>query len=156
MFVEGTTCEMFQPISTNENIGRIMLYIQCICVQKYFNLRIRVSNPYHYADWNAMNILIGTRRVNMVSILPQYTEASEEIRELPLSQRQCLYPDEKDLIYFKVYNFRSCLVECRMNITREMCNCTPHYYLPDNGRDPSIKVCNLLDIPCLAKINGLY
>uniref|UniRef100_A0A6P7F803 Pickpocket protein 28-like isoform X1 n=1 Tax=Diabrotica virgifera virgifera TaxID=50390 RepID=A0A6P7F803_DIAVI len=119
-----------------------------------FGHRIRISNPYQYSDWNAMNILIATRRVHIVAITPQYTAASEEIRELPLSERQCLYPDEKDLIYFKIYNFRSCLVECRMNITREICKCTPHNYLPDNGRDPSVKVCNLLDIPRLAKING--
>ncbi|XP_050516301.1 pickpocket protein 28-like [Diabrotica virgifera virgifera] len=117
---------------------------------------IKVTNPYDFPDWNFQNILTPTRVVNLIAIAPVMTISPEDIRSIPINIRECIFPDERQLIYYRTYNFHNCLVECRMNITRYLCNCTPFHFLPENLNDTSVKVCNLLDIPCLAKIDDAY
>lgn len=50
--------------------------------------------------------------------------SSKQISQLSVEQRNCVFPGEKTLKYFKVYTFRNCKVECFINISLWMCNCS--------------------------------
>ncbi|KAJ9593527.1 hypothetical protein L9F63_014920, partial [Diploptera punctata] len=64
------------------------------------------------------------------------------------------YPDinsEEDSVYRITDTLFHSSVECRENYTIELCGCT-HFYYPNNG---DYRICNLTDVPCLAKNKSL-
>ncbi|XP_072380882.1 pickpocket protein 28-like [Diabrotica undecimpunctata] len=115
--------------------------------------RIKVTNPYDFPDWNFQNILNPTRVVNLIAISPVMTISPDDIRSIPIHIRECLFPDERQLIYYRNYNFNNCLIECRMNITRKLCNCTPFHYIPENHHYRSIEA---LDCNKVKESTGIY
>jgi amiloride-sensitive sodium channel len=63
-----------------------------------------------------------------LKISPVVTECSEEVRELDMSTRNCMFPDEQHIKYFNTYTLQGCLVECRMKWLIDKCKCHPYFY----------------------------
>ncbi|PNF23365.1 hypothetical protein B7P43_G13172 [Cryptotermes secundus] len=63
-----------------------------------------------------------------VKISPVVTECSPEVRGLDMSIRNCMFPDEHHIKYFKTYTLQGCLIECRMNWLISKCRCHPYFY----------------------------
>ncbi|CAG9854878.1 unnamed protein product [Phyllotreta striolata] len=117
--------------------------------------RIQIHDPYSFPDRNSRNSFSPASVLNVLSIFAQSTHSSEEVRKIPVKIRQCLFPDERKLHYFTRYTFANCLVEARMNLTKRICNCTPFFYFRQID-SPDLRVCNLIDVPCLSKIESKY
>ncbi|CAH1985752.1 unnamed protein product [Acanthoscelides obtectus] len=111
--------------------------------------KMMIHNPYYYPDWTLQAILNPRKILNLISVSPTITYCTEDVAGMPSETRRCLLPNEKDLIYFKNYNFHNCMVECRMNTTIKMCNCTPFVYVHSGVNSTDVKICTLRDVKCL-------
>ncbi|XP_063242547.1 sodium channel protein Nach-like [Bacillus rossius redtenbacheri] len=92
---------------------------------------------------------------NMVSAAATYS--TRRVRGLGVSQRQCLFQDERQLNMSSentnsTYSYNNCLIKCRLEHMARLCNCTPYFY-PDTG---TTRQCGLTDVECLAKHRRVF
>ncbi|XP_021913485.1 sodium channel protein Nach-like [Zootermopsis nevadensis] len=115
-----------------------------------YGVKVLVHDPYDYPDVNTVKKMVSLRSDVFFSIPPWVTYSTPEVRNIPIKNRGlrgCVFPDEVDMRKMKQYSYNNCITECRENYTIQICGCTPFYY-PNNG---DYRICNLTDIPCLAK-----
>lgn len=90
--------------------------------------------------------------IAFISVLPETTYSSDDVRRLPPDVRECYFADEYKLNYFQRYSYINCLAECRAEIIFKLCNCLP-YYLPNNG---SMRTCELSEITCVLRHRHVF
>ncbi|XP_063832891.1 pickpocket protein 28-like isoform X1 [Ostrinia nubilalis] len=83
----------------------------------------------------------------VVSIKPKMMTTSEGLRAYSPERRQCYFPNERYLRYFKVYTQFNCEMECLANFTNTMCGCV-HFGMPHSA---DIPVCNAGSIECVTR-----
>lgn len=76
------------------------------------------------------------------------SEAVPTIRGISRDDRQCVFNNEKKLIYHKVYTHNYCENECIANYLYTACNCIPHSY-PHIYQNAS--VCSVRDAVCIRR-----
>lgn len=62
-------------------------------------------------------------------------KTTPEFRTLNPEKRECLFPDEKVLMFFPEYSEPSCMLECAWNRARDKCGCVPWFlgeHYPDS------------------------
>jgi len=101
-----------------------------------------IHYSYDYPDFNAELHLIQSSRQHFIGVNPAMMYSKEEVRNLAISTRNCIFDDEADKVLyanvkernltFAKYSYHNCLAECRANIMRAKCGCIP-YYLPQNS-----------------------
>ncbi|GBP65398.1 Sodium channel protein Nach [Eumeta japonica] len=119
----------------------------------YYSLQVQgaqlqFSDAFDFPDApsGSYALQIISPRVQMtVSVTASITEASREIKHIPLGLRKCLFSDESS--YLAYYTYSDCLLKCRMEFLASVCNCTPFNML--KRRD--VRVCKVRDIICLKK-----
>ncbi|CAO1344894.1 unnamed protein product [Diamesa hyperborea] len=82
-----------------------------------------------------------------VDIRPERTECSNQVKDLPVSDRGCIFDNEFRLKFFPKYSEENCKIECLMLQTIKYCECLPYFYY----NTQNIEVCNFLKIPCLTE-----
>ncbi|XP_063982072.1 sodium channel protein Nach-like [Diachasmimorpha longicaudata] len=119
-----------------------------------YGSKIIMHYPYDYPDWNAESKIIASGYQVFLSISPEETHTTPDVRKLALKTRNCMFSDEGDAKYrtientsnltYSSYTYTNCVGECRATIIKALCNCIPYYY-PQN----ETRVCNLRDVQCL-------
>ncbi|XP_028176949.1 pickpocket protein 28-like [Ostrinia furnacalis] len=71
------------------------------------------------------------------AIMPRVMDTSDGLKHYPPHKRQCYFPDERYLHFFRTYTQRNCELECSSNHTALRCGCVP-LYMPHG---PNTKVC---------------
>lgn len=118
------------------------LPIQLICQQdsmyayKYnFNItlmfitfQIYVHGPYELPDSSSKSIHSDDGFFLQVYLTALTLFSSRRARELSVGQRNCRFHDESNLQHNPVYSYRLCRMECRIRISKKLCNCMPHFY----------------------------
>ncbi|KAK7603514.1 hypothetical protein V9T40_003513 [Parthenolecanium corni] len=72
------------------------------------------------------------KRIDTLLFSPKETYTTEDVRQLSIQQRHCVFPDEIPLMTDAIYSFGACLTECRMRISQRICDCVPIFY-PEIG-----------------------
>lgn len=67
------------------------------------------------------------------------TYSGENIKNLNVEQRKCRFLSESTLLTTPVYSYRSCSIECRMNLAKRLCGCVPYFYRP-TGKGSKSKI----------------
>lgn len=62
-------------------------------------------------------------------IQPKMMTTSVAVKKFSPIDRECFFPSEKPLKYFKFYNPDNCRFECLTNYTLNYCECV-HFYMP--------------------------
>ena len=65
----------------------------------------------------------------MIRISARSLSASDSVRDLEVSQRDCLFPDEQPLKFYSEYSHPTCIFECALTLAADLEGCTP-WYLP--------------------------
>lgn len=86
----------------------------------------------------------------LITLKQTYT--TDDARQLSVTQRQCIFPDEIKLKYYKddIYSFSGCMKQCRMENANRLCQCIPPFYKPASG---NYRQCSIEDFICLLKYN---
>ncbi|KAF9799071.1 hypothetical protein SFRURICE_008581 [Spodoptera frugiperda] len=95
------------------------------------------SSLYYYAVLNS--------QVSSMALSFSILNSSERLRSYDAEIRQCYFPDERYLKYFKIYTASNCMIECLSNITYEQCGCV-EFYMPHSS---SKKICTQYDDDCI-------
>lgn len=65
----------------------------------------------------------------VLAVKPDMMTTSPALISYSSERRQCFFPKERKLAYFKVYTQRNCELECLTNLTLKECGCVS-YYMP--------------------------
>nr|XP_053610910.1 pickpocket protein 28-like [Plodia interpunctella] len=84
----------------------------------------------------------------VVAVKPKMMTTSEGLKPYDPDRRQCYFPTERYLRYFKVYTQTNCEFECLTNYTYARCNCV-HIGMPHG---PEMQVCNTGSMECIKKV----
>lgn len=64
-----------------------------------------------------------------MQVMGKSMRCSSEVKDLPIEQRECVYPYEVEPLYFHdEYADTNCYVECEANHYFDVCECVPFYY----------------------------
>ena len=129
-----------------------------IIKNNYRGFRALVHGPLDFAEVSGKGFPIGKGEEVFVGIQPEYMESSEEVKNMPLNQRQCLTPDEDltqhpNIKYeaFSKYNRKACLLECTANRIMKQCKCLPYYYPRFDLVWKTNTSCDFEGLKCLAE-----
>ncbi|XP_026725648.1 pickpocket protein 28-like isoform X2 [Trichoplusia ni] len=81
----------------------------------------------------------------VVAVKPKMMTTSYGLRPYEPTRRQCYFPSERYLQYFKVYTQANCEMECLSNFTYTRCGCV-HFGMPYG---PNMEVCNAGSRECI-------
>ncbi|XP_043263887.1 uncharacterized protein LOC122404069 [Colletes gigas] len=70
------------------------------------------------------------------------------VRELQVHQRKCKFVNDGGLRTWPVYTKNMCVIECRMRVIEDRCNCRPHFARPIEG----VNICNAAQLRCIGEI----
>ncbi|KAH8368003.1 hypothetical protein KR084_005539 [Drosophila pseudotakahashii] len=79
-------------------------------------------------------------------IIARSFEALPTIRNIHRTKRQCIFSDERELLFYRYYTRRNCEAECDSLFFLRACNCIP-YYLP--LVNPNASTCDVNNFECL-------
>ncbi|CAK1555788.1 unnamed protein product [Leptosia nina] len=83
----------------------------------------------------------------VVAVKPKMMTTSEGLKPYDPHRRQCYFPSERYLQYFKVYTQANCEMECLTNFTFARCGCV-HFGMPHGS---NMSICNAGSIQCIKK-----
>ncbi|KAK4874127.1 hypothetical protein RN001_013487 [Aquatica leii] len=98
----------------------------------------RVSQQYFRAPLNQEIV---------VAIKPDMMTTSDGLKGYHPHRRQCYFPSERQLRFYKVYTQQNCEVECLTNYTLQRCECVS-YHMP---HDEYTKLCGAGKTLCVHK-----
>ncbi|XP_050326162.1 uncharacterized protein LOC126756807 isoform X1 [Bactrocera neohumeralis] len=104
---------------------------------------VDIHSPFEVSASDANIIALHKSDEITASFKVLETVASNNLRDLQVDQRKCVFYDE-ETSQLKVYSKTLCLVRCRAVMALEMCNCVPFFYAFVEG--PS---CNPAGFECL-------
>lgn len=78
------------------------------------------------------------RRLNIM-ISPVITVTSSRVKDLSVTTRGCVFPDERELYIYHVYTQSSCLIQCRMEYILDTCGCHMYFFIiPGESSVPGV------------------
>uniref|UniRef100_A0A182V6Z7 Uncharacterized protein n=1 Tax=Anopheles merus TaxID=30066 RepID=A0A182V6Z7_ANOME len=87
-----------------------------------------------------------------VELLALEILTSSNARELSISQRQCRFTHEDEILLFSpVYSYNLCRIECRMKFAFKLCGCVPHFYRPVGKGNFRYRICDFEGLRCLGQ-----
>uniref|UniRef100_A0A1A9UYA5 Pickpocket protein 19 n=1 Tax=Glossina austeni TaxID=7395 RepID=A0A1A9UYA5_GLOAU len=107
-----------------------------------YGFRLVIHDPYNMPDENAETKLVTSSTESFIRISPESTYATENVREMDVNLRNCLFSNERILRISQRYSFINCLAECRLNYAQKKCNCisvTENLFKDENKRECSLK-----------------
>lgn len=111
-----------------------------------------IHDPYDFPDDNAETKAISSKTLSFITVYPETTYSTPEVRSLAPDVRQCYFHDEHKLNYMQRYSHINCLSECRTEIAYRLCGCVP-YFLPNNG---SYRICEMNELACVRENQPIY
>lgn len=69
-----------------------------------------------------------TRRIAKILFDCKQTYTTENARQLSIRQRKCVFPDEIQLVTDDKYTFSACMIQCRMETSKQLCGCVSWFY----------------------------
>lgn len=87
-----------------------------------------IHDIYNYPEWNTFKVIVAPLEYKSLSLDPEQTVATPEVRSLSLRDRKCVFTDEKSLKLYSNYSHENCLNECRIEKIVKLCSCIPFFY----------------------------
>ncbi|XP_074029887.1 pickpocket protein 28 [Leptinotarsa decemlineata] len=116
---------------------------------------VKIFNPQDFPDkisGSLSDIIVNFGIEVLLSIDVEVVKSSDFMKILPYNMRSCIFEDEEKTS-FGSYRHSDCMVECKLRIMKDMCNCIPitsstNYDMEGIG---DVNFCTLIDLPCLNK-----
>lgn len=142
--------------------------VDYLCFGSVPGFRIKFHNPANDPQVWKKRILLSQDSTKLILINPKVILAEDDIRKYNPDIRNCYYPSEHRLRYFKRYTSRNCETECLANYTLEYCGCVkfsmPSEYSNIANRNGKLtcfalgsndtKICGSTGLRCILKANS--
>ncbi|XP_054276689.1 pickpocket protein 28-like [Macrosteles quadrilineatus] len=106
--------------------------------------KVVLHNPVETPKVSAYASALPTGYETRIIFKPDLMTATEQVRYIPQSQRQCLFSQERTLRFYRTYTEHNCAQECEANVTLEFCKCV-QFYMP---KDSKTRICGRQDAEC--------
>ncbi|XP_072944671.1 pickpocket protein 28-like [Epargyreus clarus] len=116
-----------------------------LCKGPVQGFKILLHNPAELPRLSQQYFRLPLSQEVVVAVKPNMMTTSEGLRPYDALRRQCYFPSERYLQYFKIYTQANCEMECLTNFTYTRCGCI-HFGLP---RGPDMKVCSAGSMKCI-------
>lgn len=116
-----------------------------------YGFKILLHSPIETPKMANFAFSVATGHETKIVITPKISEASNLIRKIDIKKRQCIFENEANLSYYKIYSKKNCEMECSSKIMEEKCLCTL-YYMPRNFNDNNTKICNRRQVNCYEEV----
>ncbi|KAM8712439.1 hypothetical protein ACLKA7_012884 [Drosophila subpalustris] len=110
--------------------------------------KVFFHNPITMPDMKDEGLVVGIGYEMNFRLEASRSEAMPSIRSISINNRQCVFMDEKKLLYHNHYSRRNCEKECYAKFLYESCACIPHKY-PQIYSNASI--CTVGDTICIRR-----
>nr|CAH7737279.1 unnamed protein product [Callosobruchus chinensis] len=94
--------------------------------------KVIIHDPTEYPGAQSRSKIISPGNVAYLQIVGTKMVCSEAVKQLPITQRDCIYGDEGPTKAFQVfegpYSDSNCLTECEAADFYARCGCVPYYY----------------------------
>ncbi|EFA08874.1 pickpocket protein 28 isoform X2 [Tribolium castaneum] len=107
--------------------------------------KVQIAHPQRMPRVKQQHFIVPLERVAKAGIAPDMMTTSVEVKEYKPRKRNCHFPSERGLKYFKKYSQNNCAIECWANFTMSRCGCVP-FYVP---REESVPLCGAGSLHCL-------
>lgn len=112
------------------------------------NVKVIVHEPGVLASSSVNEKNIAAKSEVVVRMKTMLASCSDEVKQLPISDRGCNYESERKLRFFAEYRETNCDLECEMLRIESLCKCLPYYFISQmDANEPT--VCGFTSIKCL-------
>ncbi|XP_013199333.2 pickpocket protein 28-like [Amyelois transitella] len=119
-----------------------------LCRGPVQGFKVLLHNPAELPRLTQSYFRSGLNQELVVAVKPKMMTTSSGLRPYDPERRQCYFPTERYLRFYKVYTQSNCEFECFTNYTYSRCGCV-HISMP---HDPEMKVCNTGSMTCVKKV----
>ncbi|EFA00686.2 Pickpocket protein 28-like Protein [Tribolium castaneum] len=107
--------------------------------------KVQISHPQRMPRVRHQHFVVPLEHLAKARIAPDMMTTSAEVKQYKPKKRNCHFPSERGLKYFKKYSKSNCALECFANFTMIRCGCVP-YYAP---REKGMPLCGGGSLRCL-------
>lgn len=97
--------------------------IDKLCDGALNGFRITFHTPFEFPHFTKLQYYISPKRAADFLITPKVILPSPALRTYDPNDRQCYFPSERTLKFFKIYTQGNCQLECAWNVTLDECDC---------------------------------
>ncbi|KAF2895608.1 hypothetical protein ILUMI_10567, partial [Ignelater luminosus] len=115
------------------------------CTGGLQGFKVHVHHPADIPRVEENYFRLSLNEVVNAAIKPNMMTTNEKVYNYKPRDRQCYFPEEKKLRFFKVYSQQNCQVECLTNFTLKSCFCVA-FHMP---RVNSTPICGSAQRECL-------
>ncbi|KAJ9578620.1 hypothetical protein L9F63_005110 [Diploptera punctata] len=92
-------------------------------------IKVLFHDPLDYPETSLDTTMVEPKKMVTVSLNAQAVESVSEVRSLSVSQRQCWFNGEEEVLKStNEYSYQTCITECRIRVLSEKCGCIPFFY----------------------------
>ncbi|XP_054014709.1 pickpocket protein 28-like [Hylaeus anthracinus] len=113
-------------------------------VRQFVGATVLTHDPLDYPDVGAQSSTVLPGHSMSMTLAGTKIESAEDIRNIPLRKRMCLFDGEKPGEHR--YSYQTCISECIHQNTFGFCGCLPFFYPGDH---PNVRTCYLTDVDCI-------
>ncbi|KAL1488868.1 hypothetical protein ABEB36_014663 [Hypothenemus hampei] len=103
------------------------------CKDSIQGFKVMLHTPMRFPRAANSYLRVPLDQAVLGTIEPQKISTSEGVRMYTPKKRNCFFPLEKNLKYFKIYTQLNCNFECLTNLTLSFCQCVNFYMPRENG-----------------------
>ncbi|XP_068914084.1 pickpocket protein 28-like [Tenebrio molitor] len=107
--------------------------------------KVVLHSPVRMPRLNQEYFRIPLDHAVVASVQPVVITTSQEVKTFDVAKRDCYFPSERKLKYFRTYSQQNCQLECLTNITLDSCGCV-NFFMP---RENSTEICGLGKYKCI-------
>ncbi|XP_063915458.1 pickpocket protein 28-like [Zophobas morio] len=107
------------------------------CGSSIQGYKIQIHHPAMLPRVKQQHFRIPLDQAVIAATMPTMIQTSEAVKSYKPERRQCYFPSERNLKYFKIYTQQNCQIECKTNYTLKVCGCVD-FYMP---REKGTKIC---------------
>ncbi|XP_076265224.1 pickpocket protein 28-like [Rhynchophorus ferrugineus] len=119
--------------------------IDYTCKGSLEGFRVMLHTPMRIPTPSQQYFKVPLDEVVLGSIQPVMITTSDTVKVYNPKRRECYFPAERTLRYFKIYTQLNCQLECLTNFTLSLCNCV-NFYMPRTG---NTKICGAAKKNCM-------
>ncbi|XP_060523205.1 uncharacterized protein LOC132700102 [Cylas formicarius] len=113
--------------------------------------KISLHIPTRAPRVSESHFMVPLNRKVLVAVVPNMITTTDTVKQYPPERRECYFPSERNLKYFKIYTQLNCQLECLTNITLGTCKCVSFYMPRENGT----QICGVNRKRCMRAVENI-
>ncbi|KAL3285484.1 hypothetical protein HHI36_000016 [Cryptolaemus montrouzieri] len=114
-------------------------------------VKVTIHNSLEFPGFETTSKVVSAGHTFMFQIAGTKLINSQDVKDLTIDQRQCVYAAERPLEHHNYYYISNCMAELHAKNFEDVCGCVPFYYA--FSTKPK---CNITKIPCIQRYRKDY